>query len=96
MNTKEKRLKFYKQMLKDYTKSFFHLGKKMCNTSWGFCFYIDNTLQSDWTIHDFIELYAQKPKKTYYNGFYWFKHGRRIPRIVCILKAIKLCKDGKS
>lgn len=93
---KQKQLKAYKKALLHYQiSSIFIIGFIFrallldANISFGFCFYFDNCyLENDLPI-----LYSLKPTTSYYNSEYWFKPGDLAPRIECLKKAIKLCKD---
>jgi hypothetical protein len=89
MYTKQERLQVYKEALKDYTAS---LKKEKISTSRGFCYYFNSNEKS---LENFPELMAQEPTEIFMDvgTEYWFKPGLLEPRIECIKKAIKLCKE---
>jgi hypothetical protein len=94
--SKQKQLKIYKKALLHYQiSSIFIIGfifKALlldADISRGFCLYFnDYYLQNNLPI-----LYSLKPTNTYCNSEYWFKPGKLAPRIECLKKAIKLCKE---
>lgn len=62
----------------------------VCKTDEGFCHYFDY----DFGILSHGHLYGQKPLKSYSGRQgYWFKQGEKLPRIKCLIKAIKSCKN---
>lgn len=89
METKEKRLKFYRMMLRDYSWNLFIPPKfRHHRFHAGMCHYITST--ANFWIYSFPELIKQKPNITY--SAFWFFPGKVYPRIKCIKNAIKLCK----
>lgn len=88
---KEQQLKLYKKALWHYRLANLPIignyFKRLLRCEFGFCYYFaDYSLYDDLTI-----LYKTIPKKTY--NRYWFKEGHIPPRIECLKKAIKLCKN---
>ncbi len=87
-----------KQRLKLYRKMLWHwrwskiMGYE--DTTTGFCNYLSykNLPPPYRRLVSYIELYEQKPEVISWLGF-WFEPGLLSPRIKCLKKAIKLCKQ---
>lgn len=94
--TKQEQLKIYEKALLHYQISnifiigfIFRVLLLDAEINRGFCLYFnDYSLRIDYPI-----LYSLKPNITYNNSEYWFKPGKLAPRIECLKKAIKLCKE---
>lgn len=88
MNKKE-RLKLYRDALWDYRKAYLFFNKH-CKTESGFCYYF---MSKEIRLIDLDELMLQRPKGILSNSSLWFDGGNLSPRIECLKKAIKLCKE---
>ena len=79
----------YRVALFCYYLSYIPGFKFKLNTDYGFCLYFSNyNFKNELPV-----LYSLKPKITYGNSLHWFKPGDLSPRIECLKKAIKLCKN---
>ena len=78
----------YKVALFCYYLSYIPGFRFVLGTGYGFCYYFSNLY-----IRQYLpNLWKQKPEICY-DGDYWFKKGNLAPRIECLKKAIKLCKE---
>lgn len=88
--TKQEQLKIYKKALFHYIVSFmFPFLEHLLKTHDGFCIYFVGKQKTE--ICFLKELKNLKPEKTY-NSVYWFRYGRKLPRIKLLIQAIKNCK----
>ena len=79
----------YRKALLCYYLSYIPGFSFLLDTDYGFCLFFSKT-----NIYlELPKLYKQKPDNNYEFGVYWFKPGKLAPRIECLKKAIKLCKD---
>jgi hypothetical protein len=89
--TNQEQLKLYKKALWDYIICFFRPSLKYrLAIDGGFCKYF---CSKNIMTKDLVFLNQQKPKTLWYHE-YWFKFGELLPRIKCLIKAIKACKQS--
>jgi hypothetical protein len=90
-NTREKRLKIYKSMLRAYIIGWIFLSNRH-KFRRGFCNYLSYCYYNIY-IQDLPELYSLRPKISWSGTNFWFKVGKKWPRIKLLIKAIHKTKQ---